>query len=140
MTKTKQTNYEGFVLHLERENIKKRRKIFLENEFFLTVKKLYEEPLGVYDDTVKKNIFGLEFSDRELIAIMFVHSLQQKKLDESYLKSRKIPNAIEFYEQLRDTAKEQPTGKRDLIYVVGENILRKYTFEEIQEKYYWQKI
>jgi len=103
------------------------------------VEGVYAEPLSVYDEEVKKNVFCLEFSDRELITIMLAHSLKQKGLDASSLKSLKIPNAIELYKELRDTS-QNPTGERDLIYAVGANVLRKYPIKEIQERYYSRKL
>jgi hypothetical protein len=132
LSKTKRI--EGILLVSEMKDIGKRRKALLEDELFKAVREVYKEPLSVYDDTVKKNVFCLEYSDRELITIMLAHSLRQRGLDGLCSKSQKIPNAIELYVELRNIA-QNPPDKKDLIYIVGRNVLRKYSFEEIKERY-----
>jgi len=73
--------YQGITILLELENLNKRRNAIIGNDLFKSIMEAYSKQLTVYDGKVRKNIFGLEFSDRELIANLLVHGLRRRGND-----------------------------------------------------------
>jgi hypothetical protein len=138
LPKTKQK--EGIAIIMEVKDLQKKGEILREDKLFKFISRFYEEPLSVYDDTKKKNVFGLNYSDRELLGFMLTHYFRQTGQGESSLIFTRIPSTVELYKKLRDIARNPPGGKRDLIYVVGRNVLRKYPLEEVQERVLLRKL
>jgi hypothetical protein len=88
LSKTKGSNQEGFIAPLEVKNSddsekEKRKKFFIDYEhnlfpFFL---ENYSKQLEVYDNERDNNIFGLKYSDREIVAITLAHNVRKTGME-----------------------------------------------------------
>jgi len=91
------------------------------NELFETVVKFYFQPLEIFSNEKVKNVFNLEYSDRELIARMIAYIINKKGLIHDFIKLYQ-EKAVDFYVKLAELT---PEPYRLVDIQSGKLILRK---------------